>query len=145
LTGLESINSSAESQDARERTSLRTRELALHSWEVTLTDLLNKYLQVLDYINGEEILDYKELIKIKFPDYINPSVENVTNVLANQVSAGLKSRKRAIKELNDEFDDTDVEREMLDILAENGQPVLQDGLISDENMENNTPNSQVAE
>jgi hypothetical protein len=145
LTGLESINSSAESQDARERTSLRTRELALHSWEVTLTELLNKYLQVLDYINGEEILDYKELIKIKFPDYINPSVENVTNVLANQVASGLKSRKRAIKELNDEFDDTDVEREMLDILAENGQPVLQEGLISDENMENNTPNSQVAE
>ena len=145
LTGLESINSSAESQDARERTSIRTRELALKSWEVTLTDLLNKYLQVLDYINGQEILDYKELIKIKFPDYINPSVENVTNVLANQVAAGLKSRKRAIKELNDEFNDEDVDKEMLDILAENGQPVLQDGLISDGNMENNTPNSQVAE
>lgn len=145
LTGLESINSSAESQDARERTSIRTRELALKGWEVTLTELLNKYLQVLDYINGEEILDYTHLIKIKFPDYINPSVENVTQVLAQQVASGLKSRQRAIKELNDEFDDVDVEREMLNILAENGQPVLPDDTNSVVNMENNTPNNEIVE
>jgi hypothetical protein len=140
LTGLESINSSAESQDAREKTSLRTRELCLKSWEVTLTELFNKYLQMMDYIDGDEILDYTELIKIRFPDYISPSVENVTEVLANQVMAGLKSHKKAIKELNEEYTDKDVEQELLDILAEQGKPVLQDGGSSDGNMENTTPN-----
>ncbi len=140
LTGLESINSSAESQDAREKTSLRTRAKCLISWRLTLTELLNKYLQMLDYINGEEILDYRELIKIKFNEYSSPSVENITEVLINQVASGLKSHKQAIKELNKDYDDEDAERELLDIYVEQGKPVLQGGLSSADNMENTTPN-----
>lgn len=127
LTGLESINSSAESQEAREKTSIRTRELALKSWEKTLTELLNKYLQILNYINGREILDYKALIKIDFDEYISPSQENITDVLAKQVGAGLKSRPHAIMDLNSEYDIEDAENEALDILAERGAPVLQNG------------------
>lgn len=136
ITGLESINSSAESQDAREKTSLRTRELALKSWEGTLKRLLNKYLQMLDYIEGNEILDYMSLIKIHFNDYINPSTENITEVLVNQVMAGIKSKKHAIKELNPEYEEQDADNELLDIMSEQGQPVLQDGNPStDMNME----------
>lgn len=78
LTGLESINSSAESQEAREKTSLRTRETALKSWALTLKELLNKWLQLCDYIEGKEVLDYSPLIKIHFDDYISPSAENIT-------------------------------------------------------------------
>ena len=140
LTGLESINSSAESQEAREKTSLRTRELCLNTWEKTLKELLNKYLQMLDYIDGTEIFDYSSLIKISFDDYISPSIENVTEVLANQVMAGLKSQKHAIKDLNDDYTDEDADNELLDIMSERGQPVLQGGEPSaDMNMENNTP------
>jgi hypothetical protein len=140
LTGLESINSSAESQDAREKTSLRTRAKCLISWRLTLTELLNKYLQMLDYINGESILDYSDLINIKFNEYSSPSTESITEVLATQVSAGLKSRKQAIKDLNKEYDDEDAEKELMDIYVEQGKPVLQGGLSSAENMENTTPN-----
>lgn len=140
LTGLESINSSAESQEAREKTSLRTRELCLKSWALTLRELLNKYLQMLDYIEGKEILDYSSVIKISFDEYINPSVENVTEVLSKQVAAGLKSQKHAILDLNDEFEEEDAEHEILDIFTEKGMPVLQDGMQpADEDMENNTP------
>lgn len=140
LTGLESINSSAESQEAREKTSLRKRELSLKTWEKTLKDLLNMYLQMLDYIEGKEILDYSSLIKIHFDDYISPSVENVTEVLANQVMAGLKSQKHAIKDLNDEYTDQDADNELLDIMAERGQPVLPSGgAESETSMENSTP------
>lgn len=125
LTGLESINSSAESQDAREKTSLRTRELCLLDWGDTLAELLNKYLQMLDYINDDEILDYRDLIKIHFHDYTTPSVENVTEVLARQVQAGLKSKAHAIKDLNEEYTDEDAEQELLDIMTESqGLPVL---------------------
>lgn len=127
LTGLESINSSAESQEAREKTSLRTRELCLAGWKKTLKSLLNKYLQMLDYIQGQEILDYSELIEIQFDDYISPSVENVTDVLAQQVAAGLKSQKHAIKDLNDGYTDEDADNELLDIMSEHGAPVLQGG------------------
>ena len=140
LTGLESINSSAESQDAREKTSLRTRARCLVNWKLTLTELLNKYLQMLDYINGEEILDYTDLIKIKFNEYSTPSLESITDVLARQVSAGIKSKKQAIKDLNDGYDDEDAEKELLDIYVEQGKPVLQGGLSSADNMENTTPN-----
>ena len=137
LTGLESINSSAESQEAREKTSLRTRELCLKSWAKTLKDLLNKYLQMTDYIRGKEILDYRRVIKIHFEDYISPSVENVTDVLARQVQAGIKSQAHAIMDLNPEYEEEDAEREVLDILTEKGQPVLQDGgPESVEDMEN---------
>lgn len=140
LTGLESINSSAESQEAREKTSLRTRETALQSWTLTLKELLNKWLQMCDYIEGKEILDYSELIKIHFDDYITPSVENITDVLARQVQAGIKSQKHAIKDLNAEYDDHDAEGEIIDILTEKGQPVLQGGgPDTGVDMENSTP------
>jgi hypothetical protein len=140
LTGLESINSSAESQDAREKTSLRTRARCLVSWGLTLTELFNKYLQMLDYINGDEILDYTDLIKIKFNEYSTPSLESITDVLARQVGAGIKSQKQAIKDLNNGFDDEDAEKQLLDIYMEQGKPVLQAGGSSIENMESTTPN-----
>lgn len=91
-----------------------------------------------DYIAGREPLDYSDLIKIHFNDYVTPSVENITDVLAAQVNAGIKSQKHAIKELNDGYEDADAENELLDIMAEQGRPVL-DGQLSAEDMENNTP------
>lgn len=124
LTGLESINSSVESQDAREKPSMRAREIALNGWRKTLKDLFNRYLQVRDYIAGEEIHDYSSLINISFNEYTNPTVENVTNVLVKQVQGGLKSKLTAIKELNKGMDDEDAEEEFLRILAEEGVPTV---------------------
>lgn len=118
LTGLESINSSAESQDAREKTSLRKREICLNGWEKTLKDVLNLWLQVNDYINGYEIIDYSDLINIQFNEYTNPSLENVTDVLVKQVSGGLKSKETAISELNDGWSDEQVQTEVDKIMAD---------------------------
>lgn len=118
LTGLESINSSAESQDAREKTSMRTREVCLDSWALTLKELLNKYLQVRDYMNRKPILDYSEYINITFNEYTNPTLENVTNVLAKQVQTGLKSQLTAIKELNDGMSEEQAMQEFQAIQSE---------------------------
>jgi len=128
MTGLESINSSQESQEARERVSMRTREIALNSWRKTLTELFNKYLQVYDYIQGKEPHDYTSFIKIHFSEYSSPSIESMTDVIAKQVAAGLKSPIRAIEELNKGYDREDAEQEFMDILAASGQPVLEDAL-----------------
>ena len=127
LTGLESINSSVESQDAREKPSMRTREIALNGWRKTLKELFNRYLQVRDYINGEEIQDYSELINITFNEYTNPTVENVTDVLVKQVDGGIKAPLTAIKELNKGMSDEDAEKEFMQILASQGVPVVEEG------------------
>ncbi len=127
LTGLESINSSSESQDAREKPSMRAREISLNGWRKTLTDLFNRYLQVSDYIKGEDIVDYTDLIDITFNEYSNPTVENITDILVKQVQGGIKSRLTAVKELNKGMSDEQAEEELLNILAENGTPVVDDG------------------
>ena len=127
LTGLESINSSAESQDAREKPSMRTREIALNGWRKTLKELLNRYLQVCDYIDGEEINDYSDLINISFNEYSNPTVENITDLLVKQVSGGIKAPLTAIKELNKGMSDKEAEEELLQILASQGVPTIADG------------------
>lgn len=118
LTGLESINSSAESQDAREKTSLRRREICLNGWQKTLKDLMNLWLQVYDYINGYTIIDYSDLINIQFNEYTNPSLESVTDVLVRQVAGGIKSKETAISELNDGWSDEQVQQELQKVMAE---------------------------
>ena len=118
LTGLESINSSAESQDAREKTSLRKREICLNGWTPVLKELLNKWLQVYDYVCGLDIIDYTDLINIQFNEYTNPSLESITDVLARQVNAGIKAQETAISELNDGWSDEQVQKEIERIRAD---------------------------
>lgn len=149
LTGLESINSSAESQDAREKPSMRTREISLNGWRKTLKELLNRYLQVRDYIDGNEINDYSELINITFNEYTNPTVENVTDILVKQVTGGIKAPLTAIKELNKGISDEQAEDEFLQILAFRNVQTVEDGEETPEegiseplfNTENPTENS----
>lgn len=132
LTGLESINSSAESQDAREKTSMRTRDICLKAWSYTLKELMNKYLQVRDYIKELPLFDYSDMINVTFNEYTNPTLENITNVLAKQVQTGLKSQMTAIKELNEGMSEEQAEDEFMQIMAENGAniPELPDGEVS---------------
>lgn len=91
VTGLESINSSSESQDAREKPSLRTREIKLKGWKETLEEILNKYFQYVAYLNKEEIRDYSDLISISFNEYINPSTENIVSVISQAVAGRVYS------------------------------------------------------
>lgn len=91
VTGLESINSAAESQDAREKPSLRLREEKLKGWSITLTNILDKYFQYLAYVNGDPIESYKDMFNITFNDYINPSTESVVDVIARAVTGQVYS------------------------------------------------------
>ena len=118
ITGLESINSSQESQDAREKPSLRKREICLNGWQKTLKEVFNLWLQVYDYMRGYEIVDYTDLINIQFNEYTNPSLESVTDVLVRQVSGGIKSKETAISELNDGWSDEQVQQELQKVMAE---------------------------
>ncbi len=91
VTGLESINSAADSQDAREKPSLRLRKEKLKGWSKTLTNLIDKYFQYLAYVKGEEIGSYKDMIDITFNEYVNPATENVVDVIAKAVAGKVYS------------------------------------------------------
>lgn len=132
ITGLESINSSQESQDAREKPSLRKREVCLNAWRVTLKNVLNKWLQLSDYLEGLDIIDYTDLIDIQFNEYTNPSLESVTDVLVRQVAGGIKSMESAVTELNDGMSEEQVAEEVAKIKADR-----QGGITVDKNIEDN--------
>lgn len=118
VTGLESINSSAESQDAREKPSLRTREIKLKGWKETLEEILNKYFQYLAYVKKETIKDYSDIISVSFNEYINPSTENVVSVIAQAVSGRVYSIELGVEKqfINDKKDYT-----LEDIIAESAR------------------------
>lgn len=118
ITGLESINSSQESQDAREKPSLRKRKESLKTWAITLTDLLNRYLQMCDYIDGEEIGDYSSLIHIKFNEYVNPSQENIVDLLAKKLDLGITTHIEAMQELDPTLTKEQAGEKLLKIVAE---------------------------
>lgn len=118
ITGLESINSSVESQDAREKPSLRKRAEGLKTWKVTLKDLLNRYLQVCDYIDGEEITDYSPYIHIKFNEYVNPAQEDILNLLGIKMELGLMTQKEALMELDNTLTQEQAEQKLLELIAE---------------------------
>lgn len=141
LTGLESINSSQESQDAREKPSMRTRQICLNAWGKTLKEILNRYLQVRDYMQGMTIIDYSDLINITFNEYTNPTLENVTDVLAKQVQTGLKSQMTAIKDLNEGMSEKQVEQEYAQIQAENGQGQTMTGDGTEQSPQGQIPSS----
>lgn len=115
VTGLESINSSAESQDAREKPSLRTREEKLETWKSTLQDILNKYFQYKAWILGETIEDYSDMIDISFNEYISPSTENIINVLAGAIRGNVMSIESAIEK---RFEHENKKYELDDIIIE---------------------------
>ena len=134
LTGLESINSSQESQDAREKPSMRKREIALNGWRKTLTELFNRYLQITDYIENRDIEDYGDLINITFNEYTNPTVENVTDILVKQVNAGLKSPLTAIKDLNKGMSDEEAQDEYYRVLASQQANVVNEDEVVEEDV-----------
>lgn len=118
ITGLESINSSQESQDAREKPSLRKRKESLKSWNKTLTDLLNRYLQMRDYIDDEEVEDYEPFIHIKFNEYVNPTQESIVDLLEKKLNLGIITHKDAIKEIDATLTDDEADQKLMDIVLE---------------------------
>ena len=97
VTGLESINSAAESQDAREKPSLRTRQEKLKGWAEVIKEVLDKYFQYVDYINNKPIGSYRDMLEVTFNDYISPSTENVVDVIGRAVAGQVYSVETAVE------------------------------------------------
>jgi len=152
ITGLESINSSQESQDAREKPSLRKREESLKTWTLTLKDLLNRYLQMCDYVEGEDILDYSDYIHIKFNKYVNPTQESIVELLGLKLDLALISQVEAMQELDPTLTKEQAINKLMGIvnekrlLQEATQPtdlgnIEPDGALNTDNTEVNQPSN----
>lgn len=91
----------------KERVSIRLREKHIDRLKIFIAFAIKDYL----YINGYNI-SVKD-ISVIFAQYITPSIETQTNVLAKQVQFGIKSNEQAVRELNrDELSDAEVEAEV---------------------------------
>ena len=91
----------------KERVSIRLREKHIDRLKIFIAFAIKDYL----YINGYNI-SVKD-ISVIFAQYITPSIETQTNVLAKQVQFGIKSNEQAVRELNrDELSDVEVEAEV---------------------------------
>lgn len=103
---IDRIASNTEVGVNRERVSIRLRENHITMLKVDIAKIIQTVLRI-EGINVE-IVD----IAVLFDPYITPSVETATNVLSKQVQFGIKSRKRAVMELNkDELSDKEIEEE----------------------------------
>lgn len=90
----------------KERVSIRKRENDVATLKIFISKVVQKHL----YLNDIH-LDERE-IAVLFDQYITPSIESMTNTLAKQVQFGIKSRYRAVVELNkNELSDKEIDEE----------------------------------
>ena len=90
----------------KERVSIRLRENHIARLKIAIAVTLQKRFA----LDGIEV--NIEDISVLFGQYITPSIESLTNVLSKQVQFGIKSRKKASQELNEnELSDKEIEAE----------------------------------
>ena len=124
LTGVESIAASDESQQEREKVSMRTREEKLARWRETLKRLFKRVLEVDDIMQSRPIGDYK--IHIEFGEFSNPTPQAIISVLNEAVTAGVMSmRKAQDKWQGEDLTDEEKEIEYIRTLIEKGLPLTE--------------------
>lgn len=103
---LDSMANNTDTPTNKERVSIRLREAHVGILKVLISKIIKTFLQINKIMI--EITD----IAVIFDPYITPSVESLTNVLSKQVQFGIKSRYRAIADLNkNEMSDVEIEEE----------------------------------
>ena len=121
-------------QNARERNSIRTRNLISRVYAKQLCRLFRCLLQYDDFINGSTVVEdedtslvvveeYKDIV-IKFNKYLVNTPEEVSTILARKVASNLSSIPVAVHEMNPEWTELEVMAESDRILIESGrQPI----------------------
>ena len=119
VSGLEAIDASAESQQEREKVSIRTRNKKIEIWEEFLEDILPTYVDFMYITKGLKMSDTYQVgslpdveVKVTFNDYIIKSKNDRTV----EVQAGLGSSWDILTGVEYVHDDK-TERERLAISA----------------------------
>ena len=104
---LDSIANNTDTPTTKERVSIRLRETHIAILKILIAKIIKTFL----FINGKnvEVSD----IAVIFDQYITPSTETMTNVLAKQVQFGIKSIEQAVRELNkNEMSEEEIQNEV---------------------------------
>jgi len=131
ITGLESINSSAESQQERNKVTLETRSRKLKLWVPFMEDVFTQMLIMNSWIQKntsavQEAFDKIDLnfnnlkLNIEFNDYVQDSVEKKINTWGSAKGQNVASTYEAVRRIHPEWDEEQVNDEVNLIRFENG-------------------------
>lgn len=118
ITGLESVSASEESQELREKTSIRTREKKLSLWTETLNKLDKLLLVMDDFKNGRTPQDY--YTRVVFNDYKIQTVDDKTTIATKGIAGKAWSIKSAVEYVHDEMTPEEQILMVVNIKIENG-------------------------
>lgn len=130
ITGLESVNASAESQQERNKVTLETRKAKMEVWKPFIEEMLIKILQLNDWMVRNKLVkqEYKDNnvdwgdidIQVSFGDYIVETESSIVSTVANQMAAGVISTETALKEIHPDWTPEQILEEVNRIRYEKG-------------------------
>jgi len=118
VTGLEAVAASEESQELREKTSIRTREKKVDMWEKTLNKLFELMLKLDDYRMGKAVIDYT--IKTIFNDYKIQTIDDKTRIATAGINGKSWDIKSAVDYIHDDLTEEEKTLMRVNIKIENG-------------------------
>ena len=122
VTGLDSTAASEESQELREKTSIRTREKKVDLWTMTLNKLFNLLLILDDYKNEREIGEY--YIDVVFNDYKIQTIQDKTAIAGAGITNKTWDILSAVQYIHDELPEEQQILMAVKIKIENGMNVF---------------------
>lgn len=118
VTGLESVSASEESQELREKTSIRTRERKIDIWTPTLNEVFILLLMLDDIKNGKKAGEY--YVDVVFNDYKIETLKDKTLIAGQGLTSGTWDIKSAVDYVHEEMTDEEKILTRINIKIEKG-------------------------
>lgn len=123
MTGIDSTASSADSQELREKTSIRTREKKIDIWQPTLEKLFELVLMLDDFKNGRPHREY--YINVAFGDYKISTFEDKIDTVTKAIAGNAMDIRTAVERLYPEKSEEELDIMVRNIKLETGTPLLE--------------------
>nr|DAW66255.1 MAG TPA: portal protein [Caudoviricetes sp.] len=131
ITGLESINQSAESQQERNKVTLETRKAKLELWTPYLSNVLSQLLAFNTYLLNTVGVKQDDMplpdmditlstVTIDFGEYLQDTDKDLVDIWGLAKSQGISSTQNAVRELHKSWSEKQILDETNVILFENG-------------------------
>ena len=131
ITGLESINQSAESQQERNKVTLETRKAKLELWTPYLSKVLSQLLAFNTYLLNTVGVKQDDMplpdmditlstVTLDFGEYLQDTDKDLVDIWGLAKSQGISSTQNAVRELHKSWSEKQILDETNVILFENG-------------------------
>ena len=131
ITGLESINQSAESQQERNKVTLETRKAKLELWTPYLAKVLSQLLAFNTYLLNRVGVKQDDMplpdmditlstVTLDFGEYLQDTDKDLVDIWGLAKSQGISSTQNAVRELHKSWSEKQILDETNVILFENG-------------------------